>query len=138
MSSRVARQMFPPEPQQMSVSPEQQAAQQTAGALPTQVDLILYSGDDFFLDVTVSNPDNSPADLTGAVILAQIRTNEASPTPLAAFASTVASNVIHLHLPGASTETSTGVAMWDLQMTKGGAVTTLVRGSVSITADVTR
>ena len=107
------------------------------GTLPSPVDLSLYQGDDFYLDLTVTNSDGSPADLTGATPKAQIRTTAADATVLAEFVATITTNVIHLHLTAALTAPLSGPAVWDCQITTPDVVT-LVAGTVTIRPEVTR
>jgi hypothetical protein len=104
--------------------------------VPAQVNLAAYSGDDFSFTLTATNPDQSPVDFTGAVILAQIR-----PKPDAAitavFTTTVAANVITLSLDHTTSQPLAGVFVWDCQITyTSGKVHTLAAGVFSITADV--
>lgn len=107
----------------------------TVDVQPLTVDLKLYEGDDFSMDIVVTNPDGTPA-VVGTP-LAQIRATTDSPV-LATFTTTVLDNMIHLYLPGTLIdETLDGV--WDCQVTDDqGQVTTLVAGSVVTTAEVTR
>jgi hypothetical protein len=109
----------------------------TVTALPTVVNLNLYAGDDFYLDLTVTNPDGSAADLSTAVATAQVRAHTSAPDPpLATFTATIAGNVIHLHLHSVDTATLTA-GVWDCQIATPD-ITTLVAGSVTVTGEVTR
>jgi hypothetical protein len=104
-------------------------------AQPAVVNLALYAGDDFYLDVTVTNPNGSAADLSSAVAQAQIRTAPEDDPPIAVFAVTITANVIHLHLTHAA---STGLVsgVWDCQIATPD-VTTLAAGTVIVTPEVT-
>src|SRR6059036_3254727 len=84
-------------------------------ALPTVIDLELYAGDDFYLDLTVTNPDGTAADLTTAVASAQIRAAANAADPMATFAATITGNVIHLHLTAAAAASLVS-GVWDCQI----------------------
>lgn len=105
----------------------------TIGALPARINLDLYQGDDFTFTVTVTG-----LSLTGAAAAAEIRRQPG--TVLAAFTATVDETLgtISLFLPAAATAAlDPDPAVWDLQVTTGGRVRTLVRGAVQIVAQVT-
>jgi hypothetical protein len=124
-----------------SVVPLVAASPQTVSALPATVNLALYQGDDMYLDLTVTDPDGSAADLTGATPKAEIRTAPSSDVVAAEFVITgVSANTIHLHLPhAASAALGAGEMAWDCQLTRSsGDITTLAAGRVSVTGEVTR
>jgi hypothetical protein len=106
-------------------------------SLPVEVDISMYQGDDLTFTVTVTNPDSSPADLTGATFLSQIRLTPQTPNPpLAIIATSVTTNVVSCHIASADS-TKVTVAVWDLQMTSSaGMVTTLVGGSLTCAPQV--
>ena len=106
-------------------------------ALPTPIDLALYAGDDFRLDLNVADCYGQPADLTGLVATATIRTTRADTDVLAEFTATIEANVVHLHLAGADTATLPTPAVWDAQLA-GADVTTLATGTIVTVAEVTR
>ena len=112
----------------------------TVSGLPTPVNLALYQGDDFYMDLTVDNPDGTPADLTGAVASALIRSAPgAADPPMATITATVdvALSVVHLHLPHTeAANLAAGGAAWDCQIATPD-VTTLAAGRVTVTAQVT-
>jgi hypothetical protein len=108
-------------------------------ALPVTVNLKLYEGDDFTLALIVSNPDDTPADLTGCTPLAQIRATPGDIDPIAVFVASVAGDTVNLHLAGADSATLTAAAVWDCQITDtAGYVTTLAAGTIAVTAEVSR
>jgi len=110
---------------------------QVLSALPAAVNLLLYKGDDFTMTLTVTNPDGSAASLTGATFKAQIRTAPGAATLLASFTTSVATNVVTLMLPNASSATLPAACAWDCQMTAtAGTITTLAAGTVSVSGDV--
>src|SRR5215467_13970444 len=87
----------------------------TVTALPAAVNLKVYQGDDTYLDLTVNNPDGTPADLTGRTAVAQIRPSARAAQTAAAFGASIAGNVIHLHLAAADAAGLDGVYVWDCQ-----------------------
>jgi len=116
------------------------AAAQVVGQLPLNVDLVLYRGDDFFLDVTVTDPDGNPYPLTGYTATAQMRQQPPDPDPpTATFMCSIAGNVVSLHLPHAESQFPPDQLAWDVQIVDGaGLVTTLAYGQATFTGDVTR
>lgn len=116
--------------------------QATAVTAPARLDLPAYQGDDLFLTLTFTDPDDAPLDLTGWVFRSQIRTAVADEQPIvtAEFTATVTANVVVLHLTGAETTDLTPPSMvYDVQsVDSDGRITTWVRGSVPVTQEVTR
>jgi len=111
----------------------------TVSGLPAVVNLLLYQGDDFLLDLTITNPDGSAFDLTGFTPTAQIKPQPGA-TLMATFTAGVDDtipNVIHLRLPHLEAENLVpGPAMWDCQIA-GDKVITLCHGVVTISPEVT-
>lgn len=109
------------------------------GTLPCVVDLQLYQGDDAHIDVTVTDPDGNPTDLTGYTAQAQIRKRPTEAIVLAAFTATITGNVIALDLPHGEADKLGSNATWDLQVTDpAGLIVTLAYGIVYVTLQVTR
>lgn len=112
------------------------------GSLPANVSLTLYQGDDFFLDVTVTDPvTGDPIDLADYEPRSQIRPSPSSDEVLAEFATEVDGNIIGLHLPAVeSAKLALTKAAWDVQIVDAATavVITLAYGSVLITREVTR
>src|SRR6187402_844357 len=98
----------------------------TITRLPTQVNLVLYEGDDFTFMVTVKNSTGQPVDLTGATARAQIRANIAAPAVLGTFTPTIdaAAGIIWLHLTDAVSSTLPTNSVWDVEIDRNGDVTT--------------
>lgn len=108
--------------------------------VPETVDMNLYRGDDFAFQLTVTNADDTPADLTGETAEAQIRqTEDAADPPAATFTCTITTNVITLSLSNTQTRTLPPTGRWDCQLvSSSGSIRTIVRGAVTVTPDVTR
>lgn len=108
-------------------------------SIPECVNLTLYRGDDFYLDISVTYADSGGGvDLSTAVVTAQIRiTTEQDDPPLAVFESTVDANVIHLHLTADQATLLPHSSVWDCQIATPD-VTTLVAGTITTVPDVTR
>jgi hypothetical protein len=107
-------------------------------ALPAVVNLKIYAGDDFDLDVTVTNEDGSAADLTGYTASATVRPSVLAPQA-AVFQATITANVIHLHLSNTDTAGLDGAMVWDCQVAKADLsdVVTLAAGQLRAAAQVT-
>jgi hypothetical protein len=103
-------------------------------------DLEVYQGDDISVTVTVRNADGTPATLTGYTAKAQVRKTSADFGPvMAEFTCTIQTNVISLSLSNAQTVLLAGPHYWDVQIkSPGGSVTTLVRGRLLATEEITR
>ena len=110
----------------------------TITALPDTVNLNLYTGDDFSMSLTLTNPDGSNTSLIGSTVLAQIR-SALGAAIAASFVPSISGNVITLTLPNTATMNLIGKYVWDCQVTSTtGQIWTLVAGSVNFTQDVTR
>jgi len=116
------------------------AAPVTVDALPAVVNLLAYQGDDYFLNLFVTDPAGDPANLTGCTAKAEVRVTTADAAPLASFTATVAADQVSLHLPHVeAAKLTAGTLRWDCQLTDAaGVVTTIASGTVVVTAEVTR
>lgn len=121
-----------------TVDPLGARAATSVGQAPTQVNLTIYQGDDFFLNVVVAMT-SGVVDLTGYTPKAEIRTNAGAPTVLATFAAEIANaNTVSLHLDHAQSTLLNNNAVWDIQITDPtGLVTTLACGTVTVMKQVT-
>src|SRR4051812_8305390 len=115
-----------------------------AKAVPHE-NLSIYQGDDWSSSVQVSNPDGTPADLTGYSAKSQIRTDVAdNASTVAAEILTVISNAtggeISMSLSNTVTKTlSGGRYKWDIQITSPlGIVTTILTGDAIVASEITR
>jgi hypothetical protein len=108
-------------------------------ALPQIVNLILYQGDDFFLDIAITNPDGSEFDLTGWTARAQVRATPTDIMIMATFTASITANVIALHLPNTESINLAPAAVWDCELTSATPeIYTVVAGTVQTTRHVTR
>ena len=123
---------------------------------PAQCDIRLYRGDYFEMTLrlregTFNGASYTPGaylDLTDWVPKAEIRaTVDTTGSPMASFSSEVLDQTapgtkggVHLFLPAATSALLTAsTAVWDVQLTdKQSRVYTYLRGTVTITKDVTR
>lgn len=106
---------------------------------PACLDLNVYRGDDLTLPITQQDGTGAPIDLTGRTYAAQIR---ATPESTTAVSFGVAVNaplgLVTLTLTDAQTANDVPlVGVWDLQEVNGTETTTLIRGKVQATKDVT-
>ena len=106
-------------------------------------DLYIYQGDDFTAEVEVMNPDGTPADLATYVTRAQIRADAADNAPdviIDIETTLINDNVILLFIDHNKTLTlGASSYVWDLQVTNEvGVISTIVRGRVLVTLEVTR
>lgn len=109
-----------------------------AGNPPPQVDLRIHQGDDFVCVVDVVDPETGgPMDLTGCVILAEIRPEPNSPDLTTSFSSTVDVSQVTLTLDHDKTVLLLSDQAWDMQaVDAGGVVLTVARGWVKVTGQV--
>jgi hypothetical protein len=114
---------------------------QTIEVLPQVVHISFYQGDDFLLDVAVTDPeDGSPIDVSGMTPKAQIRHTAADPTVLAEFAidsTDAATGLLHLSISSTVTTALPETGIWDVQLTSP-KVSTIAAGNVLCTRQVTR
>jgi hypothetical protein len=115
------------------------AATQIVTVLPAEVDLNIYQGDDFYLDVAVTDSASNPIDVTNMAPMSQIRTTPDGPAILASFNITVDAtnkNIMHLHLAATDSNNLPPACAWDLQLSQP-SVTTIAAGTVTVTLQVT-
>lgn len=108
---------------------------------PLAVDLIVYRGDTGLFRITVANSDGSAHPVLDATWDADIRlaaddttvitTMLVSPTP-------GDSSSVDVTLTAAMSRLINAPAVYDVEMTQGGIVTTLIAGNVVLTKDVSR
>jgi len=102
----------------------------------------IYQGNDYTAAVVVSDSNGGSADLTDYTVAAQIRRGVADRNPdiiLTIATSVTLPNIVNLSIANADTGTLIGPYMWDLQLTApDGKVSTILRGPVEITRQITR
>lgn len=108
-----------------------------AATLPLWRDLPIYAGNDFGLDLVVTDANGDPVDLTDASPLAQIRSDPIDPVVLASFVISIDVNVLHLRLAPDVTATLPSGCAWDCRVAVPD-VTTLVAGRIIVTPAVSR
>jgi len=106
--------------------------------VPIIVNLLLYAGDDLGFALVMYEPDGTDADLSDATVRSQIRATPAAADIAGEVLCGIEDNVIQLHLLGEVTQNLPPAAVWDVELTRHGLVTTLVNGTVRTTPDVTR
>lgn len=107
-------------------------------SMPDRVDMEIYRGDDLIFDVAVFNWDDTEADLTSTVASSQIRESWYPSALLAELVTSITDNVITCHLLHDDSNDLPGRCAWDLQLTHGALIHTILAGSVGVTPDVTR
>jgi hypothetical protein len=111
-------------------------------AQPADQDLIITRGDTETLVVTITTDGSTAVNITGRTYASQIRTQQDSTTVKASFTCTVTSGaageVTCVLSSTSSAALSAGLYFWDLQETASGVVSTILAGTVTVLADVTR
>jgi hypothetical protein len=111
-------------------------------AQPADQDLIITRGDTETLVVTITTDGSTAVDITGRTYLSQIRTQQDSTTIKASFTCTVtngaAGQVTCVLSATSSAALSAGLYFWDLQENASGVISTILAGTVTVLADVTR
>jgi len=112
-------------------------------AVPADQDLNITRGDTETLVITITSDDTgTPIDVSGRTYRAQIRSSQDSRTVKASFVCVVsdgAAGQVTCTLSAADSSTlSSGQYFWDFEENASGVITTILSGSVTVTADVTR
>jgi len=111
-------------------------------AQPADQDLIITRGDTETLVVTITTDGSTAVDITGRTYLSQIRTQQDSTTIKASFTCTVtngaAGQVTCVLSSTSSAALSAGLYFWDLQENASSVISTILAGTVTVLADVTR
>lgn len=105
---------------------------------PVSADLVIYRGDSGGFRVTVTADDGTPIDVSTASWLCQIRpAPDAGPPFALAVTPTVGDpSSVDVFLSADTSERLRGNGRWDLQMSVGDAVATLLAGTVRVTKDI--
>lgn len=128
-----------PVPDEAEVVPMAGSAQ-VITVLPTEVDLNIYQGDDFYLDMTVVDINSQPVNVTNMQPTSQIRNTPDGPAILATLSCTVdatTTNLIHIHLASSDSTNLPPTCAWDIQLGSP-SVITLAAGAVNVTPQVTQ
>lgn len=118
-----------------------QATRITVSLIPTAIDLLLYQGDDAYLQLVVVNGDGSDLYLGGYHAKSQIRRTPPEEEIIAELACVITGNTVNLHLDHVDAALlSEPRYSWDCQVTRvdGDVVTTIAYGLVTMTQEVTR
>lgn len=111
-------------------------------AVPAKQNLSMTRGDTETVVITMTSDGTTPINITGRTYRAQIRTTKDSSSIDASFTCTVtnaaAGEVTCTILPAVTSTLAVGIHYWDLEETNGGVVSTILAGSVTVLADVTR
>jgi len=111
-------------------------------AQPADQDLIITRGDTETLVVTITTDGSTPVNITGRTYASQIRTQQDSTTVKASFTCTVTSGaageVTCVLSSTSSAALSAGLYFWDLQENASSVISTILAGTVTVLADVTR
>jgi hypothetical protein len=109
--------------------------------LPSTLDLDVYRGDDLRLGMELRSNDESPIDVTGWEIRAQVRKRPRSNTLLASFTVEITdaeAGTFDVVLSAADTAGLPQVAVWDLETVDAqGETRTRVAGEVRMYGEVT-
>ena len=111
-------------------------------AAPATQDLTITRGDTETIVVTSTTDGTTPIDITGRTYSAQLRTTPDIAIVSATFTCTVtdaANGQVTCVLSAASSAVlDPGYYYWDLQENASGTISTLLSGTVTVLADVTR
>ena len=111
-------------------------------AAPATQDLTITRGDTETIVVTLTTDGTTAIDITGRTYTAQLRSTPDISVISASFTCTVtngaAGQVTCVMTSTASAELSPGFFYWDLQVNASGTISTVLAGTVTVLADVTR
>ena len=108
---------------------------------PDLLDLCVYRGDTGRFQVDVVNADGTPANISGATWDADIRPSADDTLVMASMTVAPVAGLpgsVIVTLSATDSASLEGDGVYDLQMTLGGNVETLLRGKVTVTEDVSR
>jgi hypothetical protein len=131
-------------PTQQLAAPSLQVAGTPASIVlsePLNVDLAVYRGDSGTFRISVKDAAAAPVNISSATWDADIRSNAASTSVITNFVLTPVggdTSSIDVVLTAANSELLPSNCVYDVQMTLGGKVTTLVYGDITVTIDVSR
>lgn len=110
--------------------------------MPAARDIDIFRGDDFTHTVTIQDANGAPINVSGRTYTSQLRRYPDSSSIAATFTVTMtnaATGVVVFSLPDATTSAlAPGEYRYDIQQDNGGTITTLLAGTATVAADVTR
>jgi len=111
-------------------------------AVPATQNLTITRGDTEIVVITINDNAGIPINITGRTYRAQIRATKDSPTVSVAFVCVVtnapAGEVTCTLTAGNSATLAAGKQYWDFEENQSGIVTTILAGTVTVLADVSR
>jgi len=111
-------------------------------AVPATQNLTITRGDTEVVVVNITSDGSTPVDITGRTYRSQIRRTKDSGTIAAQLNCTITNaangKVQAVLSAGDSATLPTGTSFWDFEETNGSVVTTILAGTVTVLADVTR
>jgi hypothetical protein len=111
-------------------------------AVPSTQNLTITRGDTEVVVITMKDSTNVAINITGRTYLAQVRLTKDSGSVAAAFTcaitSAVGGQVTCTMSAVSSAALASGKYYWDFQETNAGVVSTILAGTVTVLADVTR
>lgn len=108
---------------------------------PADLDLDMYQGDTFTRDFTFTTNGVTPINLTGYTLTAQFRVTveDSSSTAFTCVLTNAAAGQARISMTAAQTQALAQFGVWDLQwVTNLGDTQTVLRGTVTVTREVTR
>lgn len=111
-------------------------------AVPATQNLTITRGDTETVNVTITTDGTTPVNITGRTYASQIRSNADSTTIAATLTCTIisaANGQLKAVLSAVdSAVLNPGYYQWDLQENASGTISTILAGTVTVLADVTR
>ena len=111
-------------------------------AVPAETNIVITRGDTTTLSITITSNGTSPIDITGRTYKAQVRSNTEDVSAEVAFSCTLTtplSGIITCVLSATQTATlEPGNHTWDLEEDASGVISTILSGTFTVLADVTR
>lgn len=106
---------------------------------PFPLDLMVYRGDSGRFRVHVQYVDGTPINISGAAWDCDVRATVDTATPITSLTVTpIDTSTVEVVITPTQSALLTDGAVWDLEMTLGTEVQTLLRGSVFLVKDVSR
>ena len=106
---------------------------------PLPVDLFIYRGDSGRFRVAVTDPAGNPLDISAATWRCDVRSNPDAQTTIVSFTVNQAEPaIVEVVVDALKSALLVDQSVWDLEMTLGGEVQTLMAGTVHVHKDVSR